>query len=73
MKPHHKIGLSGRRPFYLVKTIFYQGKVYFYLRNPCGQFDFRGILSDIPQDIEYHISKTLGDTLAHGDFLLTEQ
>lgn len=49
--PAHKIGLSGRKHFYLIKTLKYKEKNVYYLRNPCGLFDFRGIFSLIPEDL----------------------
>lgn len=58
MTPPYKIGISGRRYFYLKKILFVEGKPYFYLRNPCGQFDFRGNLCDLPQNIEKVIIDT---------------
>lgn len=41
-EPSHKIGISGRKFYYLLKTIEEEGKILYYLRNPCGLFDFRG-------------------------------
>jgi hypothetical protein len=46
-EPHHKIGLSGRRSYYFKCVIEFQGKTLYYLRNPCGAFDFRGCHSII--------------------------
>jgi hypothetical protein len=34
--PIHKIGLSGRKHFYLIKAMKYKDKNVYYLRNPCG-------------------------------------
>jgi hypothetical protein len=41
-EPSHKIGLSGGKHFYLKCLFEFQGKTIYYLRNPCGLFDFRG-------------------------------
>lgn len=51
MKPQHKIGISGRKHFYLLKIIVFEQRIYFYLRNPCGQFDFRGATKEIPGNL----------------------
>lgn len=52
LRPTHKIGLSGRKHFYFLRAIQAQGRYYYYLRNPCGNFDFRGSLHDIPKFLE---------------------
>jgi len=36
LKPEHKIGLSGRKHYYLMKVFELDDKIYYYLRNPCG-------------------------------------
>jgi hypothetical protein len=50
-EPKHKIGLSGRKFYYLLKTFEYQGKIVYYLRNPCGLFDLRGTYRLIPNEL----------------------
>ena len=42
-EPFHKIGISGGKHFYLKSLFEFQGKTFYYLRNPCGLFDFRGL------------------------------
>lgn len=68
--PKHKIGLSGYH-FYLISIFYFEGKDYFYLRNPCGQFDFRGTLKEVSYSLEQHIFKGTGLAIAPGNFLLT--
>ena len=60
--PEHKIGLSGRRHYYLMRIFDIDGTTYYYLRNPCGNFDFRGNLQlkDIPQQLLDRIIKLTG-------------
>ena len=61
-QPIHQIGLSGRKHYYLMRVFDIDGKIYYYLRNPCGNFDFRGILQlkDIPEDLLQKIIKVTG-------------
>lgn len=51
------------------------GKIYYYLRNPCGAFDFRGILQlkDIPGGLMERIIKVTGEYPPDGNFLLSQQ
>jgi hypothetical protein len=51
VRPNHKIGLSGSRPFYFLKALEIKDQLYFYLRNPCGNFDFRGSLHELPKEL----------------------
>ena len=48
---------------------------YYYLRNPCGNFDFRGTLQlkDIPGQLLDRIIKHTGEYPPAGNFLLTQQ
>ena len=71
--PHHKIGLSGRKSFYLLRVLSFEGKRYFYLRDPCGLFDFRGTMNEVPASIEQHLSAKLHTPIVPGNFLLTEE
>lgn len=41
-EPSLHIGLSGRKHLYLLGSVVYDGKRLFYIRNPCGAFNFRG-------------------------------
>lgn len=50
-QPHHKIGLSGGKHFYLKCVFTFQGRALYYLRNPSGLFDFRGVHSILSSDI----------------------
>jgi hypothetical protein len=72
--PEHKIGLSGRKHYYLIRVFELDGKIYYYLRNPCGNFDFRGLLQlkDIPSDLFEKIIKVTGEYPPEGNFLLNE-
>lgn len=72
LRPHHKIGISGRKHYYCLKIIVFDQKIYFYLRNPCGQFDFRGSVNSIPSKFEEAIVRETGESIAPGNFLLTE-
>jgi|694.fasta_scaffold125739_1 hypothetical protein len=49
--PSHKIGISGGRNFYLKCIFEFKGKAIYYLRNPCGMFDFRGSHSILAPDL----------------------
>jgi hypothetical protein len=41
--PRHKMGISGRKNFYLIKSFDFEGKHLYYFRNPCAKaLDFRG-------------------------------
>lgn len=51
-EPRHKIGLSGRRSYYLKFLFTFEGRTLYYLRNPCGSFDFRGIHKSMSPDLE---------------------
>jgi hypothetical protein len=74
-KPEHKIGLSGKKHFYLMKVFELEGNIYYYLRNPCGDFDFRGNLQlkDIPEELLQKIVKVTGEYPPSGNFLLSQQ
>ena len=46
------MGISGRKNFYLIGTIIYEGKILFYVRNPHPyKFTFRGYYSNL-EDFE---------------------
>lgn len=49
--PIHKIGISGRKYFYLLLSVKFEGRQVFYLRNPCTSFDFRGLYRIIPEEL----------------------
>ena len=49
--PEHEIGLSGRKHFYLLCAFVFEGKKLFFLRNPCGEMDFRGMYAEIPREV----------------------
>ena len=49
--PPHKIGLSGRKHFYLIKVLEYEKQKLFYLRNPCEMTEFRQPFNIIPEDL----------------------
>lgn len=46
--PEHDIGLSGARYYYILDTFIIDGKRMFYLRNPTGNTQFRGMYDKIP-------------------------
>ena len=71
LRPTHKIGLSGRKHYYLLNIFDFEGKIHFYLRNPCGSFDFRGKLKDLSSDLENHIVKVTGEYPISGNFVLS--
>lgn len=72
-EPPHKIGLSGRKHFYLKAVIEFQGRTLYYLRNPCGIFDFRGFNRSISSDLFAKIKAETNETMiADGNFILEE-
>jgi hypothetical protein len=46
--PKHKIGISGRKNFYLIKIFEFEGRKMYYFRNPCARgLHFRGKRSEM--------------------------
>lgn len=69
--PVHKIGISGRKHFYLLQIINYEGKKLFYMRNPCPNFDFRGGYRVIPEDLAFELKRCTGEVMIYeGNFVL---
>jgi hypothetical protein len=73
-EPLHKLGLSGRKFYFLIKVLWFDNKMLYYLRNPCGLFDFRGSLRLVTPQLQNRIRKETGDEkITDGNFLLDEE
>jgi len=73
LEPPHKIGISGRKHFYLLKVVTFEGNKLYYMRNPYTSFDFRGSYRILPEELATLIKKETGDLRIHeGNFFLDE-
>ena len=72
--PKHKIGISGRKNFYLIKTFEFEGKKMYYLRNPCAKgLDFRGKRSEMSKElIGQLLLITKEERIPEGNFVLEQ-
>jgi hypothetical protein len=60
--PRHKIGISGRKNFYLIKSFDFEGMQLYYLRNPCAKgLDFRGKRSEMSKTLMGHLMQITKD------------
>lgn len=58
-----------------MKIFDIDNNIYYYLRNPCGAFDFRGLLQlkDMPEELRKRIISVTGEYPPDGNFLLNQQ
>ena len=70
--PVHKLGISGRKNFYLIGTLAHENKLLFYVRNPHPyKFTFRGYYSNLDdfEEIKETIKKQY-QRIDPGNFVL---
>ena len=73
MNPLHKLGISGNKHFYLIKAFKFEGKMLYYMRNPCIEsIDFRGTHRFPSKELLAFIKDLTKENMPEGNVVLDE-